>query len=73
MDNDKYTRSIEILVKMAHLSTPEKLPVEFHPFCITIWEAFNLGKKYERLMDDSSEKVCDVCGSKWISEPNNNG
>ena len=68
MDNDKYTRSVEILFEMAHLSVPEKLPVEFYPFCKIIWKAFNLGRKYEKLISDSSEKVCDVCGSKWISD-----
>jgi len=73
MDNNKYTKLIEILLEVSHLSTPEKLPDKFHPFCKTIWRAFNLGREHERLVDDSPKKVCDVCGLKWISKSKNNG
>jgi len=47
----KLTEAEKVLVKMIPLSTPKELPKDFIENCQHIWEAFNVGREYERLLE----------------------
>lgn len=43
------TEAQKVLAKMIPLSTPKELPKNLSENCTRVWEAFNVGRDYERL------------------------
>ena len=41
----------ELLIKVAQLASPEKLPETYHENCKRVWEAFKLGQSHQQLKD----------------------
>ena len=46
------TEAQKALAKMIPLSSPKELPKDFSENCQYIWEAFNVGREYERLLKE---------------------
>lgn len=41
----------ELLAPMISLAAPQKLPKDFIENCMKIWQAFSIGREYQKLID----------------------
>ena len=48
----KLSKTEKILVSVARLASPQELPKNSHENYLRIWEAFSLGKTYERTVSE---------------------
>ena len=56
MDNIQ-KRQTEILDKLSALAIPPKPPITYGEYCKNIYQAFELGKEYEKIWPDRRENV----------------